>query len=447
MTTAALSTGMRADLHAVVREWYRQHGTAQNLEQAETVAIEVGRVAAECAFECGAAACGERAGYRGARLACPCGARAKFVGYRRRWVRGVPGEVAVTRAYYHCRQCRQGSLPWDQEQGLNEHVFTPHLKAWVSEVCGREVFAEARETLARLAGVTLAISSLEEIVAEVGGRLRAAEDVRVKQLFDEDRWPQADPFLPAVAGQRAYLCLDAAKAHTEGSWHDIKVAAFFAAAAREAKEGRPWDGVGPKRYLAIQEEAERFGKRVYTFAVRLGAERAKELIILGDGAEWIWKLARTHFTDARQILDFYHACEYVWKIARAVFGEGAAAGSEWARAGAKRLEAAGPSGLLQSLRELRASHGGLSATAREEVLQALHYFRRNRHRMQYAQYRAAGMMIGSGPVEAACKSVVGGRLKGTGMRWSKTGADTMLAVRTEVLGKQYGMIACYARTA
>lgn len=445
MTTGAFSAEMRADLHTVVREWYRQHGTAQDLEQAETLAIEVGRVAAECAFECGVAACGERAGYRGSRIACPCGAWARFVDYRRRWVRGVPGEVPVTRAYYHCRQCHQGSLPWDQEQGLTERVFTPHLKSWVSEVCGREVFLEARETLARLAGVTLAVSSLEEIVEEVGGRLRAAEDARVKNLFDEGTWPPADPLLREAVGKRAYLCIDAAKAHTGGSWHDIKVAAFFPAAVREATGERPWDGVGPKRYLAVQEEAENFGKRLYTFAVRLGAERAKEVVILGDGAEWIWKLARTHFTEARQILDFYHACEYVWKIAHAVFGEGAAAGIAWARTCAQRLEQAGPPGLLQSLRELRPGHRGLSATARGEVLQALHYFRRNRRRMQYAQYRAARMMIGSGPVEAACKSVVGGRLKGTGMRWSKTGADAMLAIRTEVLGQQYGTIARYAR--
>jgi hypothetical protein len=321
------------------------------------------------------------------------------------------------------------------------------LKAWVSEVCGREVFAEARETLARLAGVTLAISSLEEIVAEVGGRLRTAEDARVKELFDDGTWPTADPLLAKVADQRAYLCVDAAKAHTDGSWHDIKVATFFVASERAVTAKRPWDGVGPKRYLAIQEEAERFGKRLYTFAVRLGAERAKQLVFLGDGAEWIWKLARTHFSDAQQILDFYHACEYLWQIAHALFGEGTAAASEWAHACAHRLEQAGPPGLLQSLRELRPHQRGLSASARAEVLQALQYFRRNRRRMQYAQYRAAGMMIGSGPVEAACKSVVGGRLKGTGMRWSKAGADAMLALRTEVLGKQYGTVAGAARAA
>ena len=80
-------------------------------------------------------------------------------------------------------------------------------------------------------------------------------------------------------------------------------------------------------------------------------------------------------------------------------------------------------------------------------LKALPYFRHNRRRMPYGQSRAAGLMIGSGPVEAACKSVVGGRLQGTGMRWSRAGADALLAIRTEVLGQPSGTIARHARAA
>jgi hypothetical protein len=336
--------------------------------------------------------------------------------------------------------------PWDAEQGLNESVFTPQLKALVSEVCGREVYQEARETLERLGGVTLAVSSLEEIVGEVGGRLRAAEDARVQAHFEAGIWPPADPLLAQVVGRRAYLCVDAAKAHTDGGWHDIKVAAFFRGEppAGEQADDCPGDRVGEKRYLAVQEDADRFGKRLYTFAVQLGAERAKELVFLGDGAEWIWKLAREHFSDARQILDFYHAGEHLWALARSVFGEGSAAGKQWAETGVARLRDRGVPGLLASLAELRPH---LTPTSREAVLQEVKYFRRNRKRMAYPRYRAAGMMIGSGPVEAACKSVVGKRLKGTGMRWSRRGADRMLAVRTRVLGREYATLARYARAA
>jgi hypothetical protein len=444
--TTPLSAEMRADLHALVQAWYQEHGMATTLEGAEWLALEVGRVAAAAAFDCGAAACGERAGYQGARLPCACGGTARFVSFRPRWVRGLPGEVRVSRAYYHCPDCHQGIAPWDQEQGLNDRVFTPHLKACVSEVCGREVFQEARETLARLAGVSLAVSSLEEIVGEVGGRLRAAEDAQVQALFRTGQWPPAAPLLTQVAGQRAYLCVDAAKAHTDGGWHDIKVAAFFSGeppTAAVAAE-RPWDRVGPKRYLAIQEEAERFGERLYTFAVRLGAERARELVFLGDGADWIWRIARERFSDACEILDFYHASEHVWTIARTVFGDGHAAGSAWASTCAERLRDQGVKGLLHSLAALRPH---LTPAHRALILGEVKYFRRHRKRLAYPKFRAAGMMIGSGPVEAACKSVVGGRLKGTGMRWTRSGADAMLAIRTQVLGREYANLAHYARAA
>jgi len=445
--TCEVSASAGADLQGLVREWCRAHPGAANLEQAEEFATQVGRLASECAFECAVEACGTRAGYCGASLPCGCGQRARFVGYRRRWVRGQPGEVGVSRAYYHCRWCGEGQCPWDREQGLDHGTLTPLLKARVTELCGRLVFREAGEVLERFTGLSLAVSMLEEVTEQVGARLRDVENERVRLLFGENVVPQADPLLAQVMRKRAYLCVDAAKAHTDGSWHDIKVAAFFPGVTPGGREAqrRPWDQAGPTRYLAIQEEAEAFGKRLYTFALRLGCERAQELVFLGDGAEWIWKLAAVHFSDAVQILDFFHASEHVWKIARAAFGEGSSEGKQWAETCSEQLQEDGVKGLLRSLRALRGRE--LSEAARAEIVGEVRYFRRNRKRIDYPRYRAAGMMIGSGPVEAACKSVVGARLKGTGMRWSKTGADAVLAVRCAVLGGLQAELAACARAA
>src|SRR5437762_8287927 len=114
--TQLLSAAQRADLHATVREWYRSQPQAQNLAEAEQFAAEVGQAAAEGAFACGVQACGTRAGYRGTQVRCACGRTARFVSYRQRWIRGVPGEAAVSRAYYHCPICHTGVVPWDVEQ-------------------------------------------------------------------------------------------------------------------------------------------------------------------------------------------------------------------------------------------------------------------------------------------------------------------------------------------
>jgi hypothetical protein len=458
--TTVVSPAARADLHALLRDWLRQQPPVRNLEEAERLATEIGQVAAECAFECGAEACGTRAGYGGTRLPCACGGSARFVGYRRRWVRGLPGEVGVTRAYYHCRACGAGQVPWDREQGLDAHLFTPALKARITEVCARVPYGEAAVMFERYLGLALAPSTLEAVTTAVGARLRGAEDAATRALFANHRFPAADPFLATAADQRLYLSLDAAKAHTQGDWHDIKVGACYVgipaaarrprAAARPRQRGAPrGDQAGKARYLAVQEEAERFGQRLYTWAVSLGCERARELVVLGDGAEWIWKLVRHHFSDAVEILDFYHASEHIWTIARTLFGEQDPVGVRWAERHCRRLEQCGPKPLLRALRALRrrGEQRGLAAAGAEALRLGLEYFTRHAARMDYPRYRAAGMLIGSGPVEAACKVVVGARLKRAGMRWSERGADAVLAARTTVLGGRYDQIARLARAA
>ena len=450
--TGVLSPAERADLQALIRAWCRQRPGASSVAEAEQLAGEAGRVVAECLFACGVQQCGTRAGYQGSFSPCSCGARARFTDYRFRWVRGLHGEARASRAYYHCRACGKGQAPWDRLQGLDRQVFTPALKGRITELCARLPYREAKEVLERFSGLALAESTLEGVTTAVGQRLREAEDERVCRLFEHGRHPSADPFLARVLKQRLYLSIDAAKAHTDGNWHDIKVAACYRGVSEEpglSGEGVAScqrDGAGETRYLAVQEEAEAFGRRLYTWALALGCERARELVVLGDGAEWIWKLVRHHFSDVVEILDFYHACEHVWEIARSVFGEQNPAGQRWARRHCERLEKHGPDALLRALRSLQqlAARRSLSESAQETVRVGRDYFLRHRERMQYPRYRKAGLMIGSGPVEAACKVVVGARLKQAGMRWSAAGADALLAARTAVLADQYDEIALHA---
>lgn len=438
------------DLLAVARQWCEAHLPGLGVEAAEALAEEIGREVAALVFETAVRREGERGGYQGPQVPCGCGQQARFVGYRGRWVRSVQGEVRVERAYYHCASCHRGLAPWDRAHGLSEASFTPRLKARVARLCARLSYREAGEEVREWTGLMLAESTLETLTAEVGGRLRAAEDQRTEAWWERGSLPPAAPLAPRVVGQRAYVSIDAAKAHLDGSWHDVKVATFSRGVRGVQREGDGGlrlavDTPQETQYLAMREEAAAFGRRLYVWALGLGAERAAELVVLGDGAEWIWKLVEAHFSDAVQILDFYHASEHVWEIARAVFGPESPEGSAWARSCAQRLEAEGPPGLLRGLQELRGRE--LSEATRQAVREQLQYFRKQRRRMRYPQYRAAGMMIGSGPVEAGCKVVVGQRLKGAGMRWVQPGADAVLAVRTALLSNRRDAIAQYARAA
>ena len=441
-------------LRQAVTAWWDAHVETLDPTAAEHLALALSQVLAQAMLQAALTRTAGQATYQGPRQPCPqCGGTARFVGYRSRWLRTLCGDQQVARAYYHCAACHHGHLPWDQQAGLNERIFSPAVKALVVECCAQLTHREVETLLARVLGLPVEESSQQEVVGEVATRLRATEAAEIEACFERLELPTAVP-LPGVPSSasassrpvRLYIGIDAAKAHTGGSWHDVKCAVLYYGVPPAGESCRAtglWDRAGPKRYLARQEAVAAFGQRLYVAAVAAGLATAQEVVVLGDGAEWIWNLATEHFHGATQILDFYHAAEHIWQLVPVLYGEGSPQGKRWAEAQCRQLKEQGPSGLLRALARRKPT----SSAAREAVRGALSYFRSHRRRMDYPRFRARGMMIGSGPVEAACKVVVGQRLKGAGMRWSEAGADAMLAARTAVLNGQYEQIATYARAA
>ena len=435
-----------ASLRQAAQAWWKAEVGPLDLASAELLAQALGRLVAEALLQTALLASTGRATYRGTTIPCSqCGGTARFVSYRRRWLRTLCGEQRVERAYYHCATCHHGQLPWDAEAGLNERVFSPAVKALVVECCARLTHREVEEFLQRTLGLTVEESSQQEIVGEVGARWRAAEAAQMAACFEQlETLPPAEEVAPP---DRLYVTMDAAKAHVEGDWHDVKCAAIYPAQAKKTTvadappAGADGDRAGPKRYVACQEEAAAFGSRTYVAALRVGLAAASEVVVLGDGAEWIWNLAAEHFHGATEILDYYHAAEHIWKLVPVLYGEGSPQGQRWATERCRHLKTHGPQGLLRALRRRTPRH----AAAREALRLAQGYFRKHRRRMDYPKFRKRGLMIGSGPVEAACKIIVGQRFKRAGMRWSESGADAMLVARTAVLNGQYEQIAQYAR--
>src|SRR5437879_4863020 len=111
-----ISTVGRKHLRVLLEGWYEQHIEAGNIEEAESIAQEVRRMAASCVFEKATVGMSRERTYRGSWVKCSCGKRARFVSYRRRYVKSAYGEASVERAYYHCRACGKGQAPWDGEQ-------------------------------------------------------------------------------------------------------------------------------------------------------------------------------------------------------------------------------------------------------------------------------------------------------------------------------------------
>jgi hypothetical protein len=150
-------------------------------------------------------------------------------------------------------------------------------------------------------------------------------------------------------------------------------------------------------------------------------QEAREVVVVGDGAHWIWNLAELHFPGATQIVDWYHASQYVWGAATAIWGDTHPRRAAWAQRQLDYLWAGQVAEVLAALEPYQAAGEGVTA--------ALSYYTTHRARMDYAAYRARGLQIGSGSVESGCKQLVSARLKGAGMIWEAPGAEAVATVR------------------
>ena len=151
----------------------------------------------------------------------------------------------------------------------------------------------------------------------------------------------------------------------------------------------------------------------------------RSVVVLGDGAHWIWELAAEQFAAQRiEIVDYWHATEHVWTVARALFGEDPDAAGGWAEAWCVDLLERGPEPWLAALRSAQPTDVAAAEVLRVE----LGYFTTNAPRMNYPAFHSGGLPIGSGAVESAAKHVVQVRMKRSGMRWSESGGEAMLAL-------------------
>lgn len=213
---------------------------------------------------------------------------------------------------------------------------------------------------------------------------------------------------------------------------EVKLGCVFTQ-TRVDEQGRPVRDEASTSYVAAIETAEDFGLRLYTEAWNRGWSRAAKKVVLGDGAVWIWNLADQHFANAIRIVDLYHARQHLWELAAPLFGGDPRGRKRWAKRLEHKLDQGKVETVVKTLREFPPPNAELAHLLNNEA----EYFERNAERMRYPQFRAQGLFIGSGVVEAGCKTVVGARLKQSGMFWTVRGANAILALRCNRLSGKF----------
>lgn len=375
---------------------------------------------------------GDKGGYRGWRIECARGHRAKFVGYRWKEVITVLAPVRLERAYYHCDECRSGVIPKDEELDLMGTSLSPGVRRMMGRVGAKESFDEGRQDMKELAGIVVKTKEVERVSEAIGAEVERA-------MSREREGILSGKVVSMQSAPKLYVAVDGTTVpmvgrETEGrrgrdetgkaKTREAKVGCVFTQTGLDDR-GRPLRDEESTSYVGAIETAETFGLRIYAEAIRRGAGRADKVIVLGDGAQWIWGLAEMHFPEAIEIVDLYHAREHLAAVAKAVYGVGTRQAKRWLAARTDQLDSGGARAVLASLKWLRPR----ANDARESVDTVVDYFRRNAHRMNYPKFRKDGLFVGSGVVEAACKALVGQRLKQSGMRWTVKGADAILALR------------------
>jgi hypothetical protein len=351
--------------------------------------------------------------------------------------------LTLDRPYFSCAPCHHGTVPVDQALHLGPGQISPALEESLSMLSACMPFEVATKALRKLLLIELPAKTAQRVTDRIGAELEAQQQAEIRRAWDQYEFPQMEGAKPDTL----YLSVDGTTIRLGNDYHEVKVAAFHRTEWRTSARGeRELHAVDVTYVIAVEETAEEFAKRVLVEGYRRGWDQARRLVVLGDGAAWIWKHISPQVPDYVQkveIVDFYHADERLWKVARAIWGDQVTETKPWVEARVAELLQGQVDPVIQNIEVLwektGAARSQLACLGEEKakdlpepkktLREAWTYFTNNRERMHYDQYRQQGLFIGSGTVESACKRLIGARAKQSGMRWSKAGSQAVLQVR------------------
>ncbi len=311
------------------------------------------------------------------------------------------------------------------------------MAKWAVWLCGKVEDDFAEQVLQQIGGLHISDTSIWRRVQLWGEKFKTLEET---QSIGATTPPPRDEIQRGVVRSTKVMgaAMDGATVNLrQEGWKELKVGCVFEVAWQP--EWDPASDASVERahavhnsYVAFLGGPERFGQRVWAEASARGVPQARESIVVGDGAPWIWNLAHEHWSASRQVVDWYHAKEHLYHAAHVAYGEGSPQAITWAKGQEQVLYQGRAWAVAQSLETLAEQHPVVAAALRSEA----GYFKSNQRRMYYLELREEGFPIGSGMVESACKQFRA-RFVGPGMRWSRTGLERLIPVRAAILSDHF----------
>lgn len=383
-------------------------------------------------------------------LSCPhCGGPLHVECHRRlRHVFSVFGKVPFRRSYGFCPRCRERFYPADRALGLQERApASPR----VQEVCALMVLespaGQAEANIGRLTGLDLGQASMHREARRQGERALKLRDTDVAltntlegvcELARRSQAPRSDFTLVIEIDawnirERDYWGESQkmrAKGEDPSRWHWVYAGTIF----RLDQRGKTASGrsvIAERGYVATRQGLESFEKQLYAEALQRGLTKATSVLVLADGAVWIWNLAKNRFKDATHRVDYYHVCEHLWTVAHDLYGQGTPEARQWVMPLLRWLKRRknGALDVINALQDIRADLQKLTAKQRDTLDREIGYFEGHKDRMDYKNGQALDQPLGSGAIESTC-SQYQCRFKRTGQFWSLEGDEAFLALAT-----------------
>ena len=365
-----------------------------------------------------------------------------------RSIDSVVGRLRAQRDYGWCRSCQAWSYPADVRWGLQPNVAaSPRVQEIAAEVVLKMPCAEAEKSLPRMGGCSLSATTLHREARRQGRRAlalqradghRTSTPAGVAQLAAEATTP-ARPFVLIIQldawnirerndwGKTRAL---RSKGKEPERWHWVYTATVFRLDQRGHTAARR-PVISERGYVATRAGLEVLEQLVYAEALRRGLTRAAEVLVLADGAAWIWNLVENRFRSATQRVDLYHVKQHLWSVARELYDQDTAEARQWLRPLFHQLKTTsdGAARVLKTLKELLHRTEAMTAAQREHIAKEVGYFTTHGQRMNYAQGKRKQQPVGSGAIESTCRQYQV-RFKRGGQFWSLEGDEPLLALET-----------------
>jgi hypothetical protein len=375
-------------------------------------------------------------------VCCPsCDQAIAYVRRRPARLRTLFGSMEVKRAYYLCCECHRGCYPLDERLGLRPNGISAEVERLGAMTGTLLPFGKGRDLFEALTLVSLSDQTMDKATQAYGAAAMGREQAWQATAYDQDELQRRKR--EARKPLRLYGAIDATKVHTRGveeyPWRDLKVGAWFEARGKPPKtpDGQWCIQAENIHYYADICPASEFGSLLWATGVQHHAQLAREVIILGDGAEWIWKLVGEHFPKAVQILDWFHATEYLMPVAKAAFSAEEAQ-DVWVNQAKQALWDGKIDEVVTACLELARTQD-----SSDPAFVAARYFDQNRERMDYPAYRRQGYQIGSGTIESAAKQIGTMRMKVAGATWNEDSARKVAKARAAYLSNEWEALAAY----